>query len=31
MTIVERRVTRIPGKVCSEDEFQIAVQAYRDG
>jgi hypothetical protein len=28
--IVERRVTRIPGKLCSEDEFQIAVQAFRD-
>lgn len=28
--IVERSVTRIPGKLCSEDEFQIAVEAYRD-
>ena len=28
--IVERAVTRMPGKLCSEDEFQIAVEAYRD-
>lgn len=28
--IVERSVKRIPGKVCSEDAFQIAVEAYRD-
>jgi hypothetical protein len=28
--IVERSVARIPGKVCSEDRFQIAVEAYRD-
>jgi hypothetical protein len=28
--IVERSVRRIPGKLCSEDDFQIAVQAYRD-
>ena len=28
--IVERCVTRVPGKVCSEDDVQIAVQAYRD-
>jgi hypothetical protein len=28
--IIERSVTWIPGKLCSEDEFQIAVDAYRD-
>ena len=28
--IVERCVTRVPGKLCSEDDVQIAVQAYRD-
>jgi hypothetical protein len=28
--IVERCVTRIPGKLCSEDDVQIAVEAYRD-
>jgi hypothetical protein len=28
--IIERCVTRIPGKLCSEDAFQIAVEAYRD-
>ena len=28
--IIERAVTRIPGKLCSEDDFQIAVEAYRD-
>ena len=28
--IVQRRVRRIPGKLCSEDEFQIAVERYRD-
>jgi hypothetical protein len=28
--IVERSVTRIPGKLCSEDAVQIAVEAYRD-
>ena len=28
--IVERSVKRIPGKICSEDAFQIAVEPYRD-
>lgn len=28
--IVERCRTRIPGKLCSEDDVQIAVQPYRD-
>jgi hypothetical protein len=28
--IIERSVKRIPGKICSEDEFQIAVEAFRD-
>jgi hypothetical protein len=28
--IVERAITRIPGKLCSEDDFQIAVESYRD-
>lgn len=28
--MVERSVDRIPGKVCSEDDAQIAVQAFRD-
>jgi hypothetical protein len=28
--IIERSVKRIPGKICSEDEFQIAVERYRD-
>ncbi len=28
--IIERCVGRIPGKLCSEDEFQIAVEVYRD-
>ena len=30
IAIVERTISRIPGKICSEDEFQIAVEAYRD-
>jgi hypothetical protein len=28
--IIERSVSRLPGKLCSEDDVQIAVQAYRD-
>jgi hypothetical protein len=28
--IIERSVKRIPGKICSEDEHQIAVEAFRD-
>jgi hypothetical protein len=28
--IVERCVKRIPGRLCSEDDYQIAVEAYRD-
>jgi hypothetical protein len=28
--MVERAVERIPGKVCSEDDAQIAVQVFRD-